>query len=112
MEIAVRNEGGVTIVELTGSLDGSTAETLLQSLTEQVSAGQVRLVADFSHVEYTSSAGLRALLGSLKDARQHGGDLRLAAVIPAVFRVLQLSGFTGILKTYDDVATAVRSYAP
>ena len=111
MEIDLRNEAGVTVLGLKGSIDGSTAEALQQSLSGEVRAGRTRLVADFSLVDYTSSAGLRALLGSLKEARQSGGDLRLAAVSPTVYRVLQLSGFTGILKTFDDTAAAVRSYA-
>lgn len=110
MEIEVHAREGVTVVGLKGSLDGSTAETLLHSLSGHIRAGSTRLVADFGGVDYTSSAGLRALLGGLKEARQSGGDLRLASVAPAVYRVLQLSGFTGILKTYDDSEAAVRSY--
>jgi anti-sigma B factor antagonist len=62
-------------------------------------------------VLYTSSAGLRALLATVKDARSRGGDLRLAAVNPAVRKVLDLSGFTSILKVYDEVDEAVASYA-
>jgi anti-sigma B factor antagonist len=110
MDIQARTEEGVIVLDLRGSLDGTTAEILLHSLSEHIRAGSTRLVADFREVDYTSSAGLRALLGSLKEARSSGGDLRLAGVAPAVYRVLQLSGFTGILKTFDDASAAVRSY--
>jgi anti-sigma B factor antagonist len=61
-------------------------------------------------VEYTSSAGLRALLATVKEARIKGGDLRLASVGGSVHRVLELSGFTSILKLYGDVDAAVASY--
>ena len=37
-------------------------------------------------------------------------DLRLAAVRPDVFRVLDLSGFTGILKLYENVQAAAESF--
>jgi anti-sigma B factor antagonist len=47
----------------------------------------------------------------VKQAHSQGGDLRLAAVNPAVRRVLELSGFTSVLRLYDDVDTAVASYA-
>jgi anti-sigma B factor antagonist len=79
-------------------------------LTEHVVAGSVRLVADFKAVDYTSSAGLRSLLGALKDSRRQGGDLRLAAVQSSVLRVLSISGFTSIIKVFDDVDSAVASY--
>jgi anti-sigma B factor antagonist len=108
--IGSRPEGDVTVLELQGSIDGFTADSVLQAISEQIRDGKIRLVADFTGVDYTSSAGLRAILGSLKEARQQGGDLRLAGVRPDVFRVLQLSGFTGILKTFDDTAAAIRSY--
>ena len=67
-------------------------------------------MAALGTLEYTSSAGLRVLLSTLKEARQRGGDLRLAAVQERVRRVLDLSGFTSILKCYPDVDAAVASY--
>lgn len=111
MEVSVQKTQDVTVFVIRGSVDGLTAERLLAVMDEQVDAGAVRLVADFSALEYTSSAGLRALLSTVKRARGLGGDLRLAAVRPQVLRVLDLSGFTSILKLYDDVAGAVASFA-
>jgi anti-sigma B factor antagonist len=111
MEVSSRAVGEVTVVEIRGSVDGLTSERLSQHFNEQVSGGRVRLVADCAALEYTSSAGLRTLLGTLKAARQKGGDLRLAGVRPAVLNVLELSGFTSILKTYPDVQGAVASFA-
>jgi anti-sigma B factor antagonist len=62
-------------------------------------------------VNYTSSAGLRALLGNVKESRRLGGDLRIAAMQPAVERVLSLSGFTSIIKVYSDTGAAVSSFS-
>jgi anti-anti-sigma factor len=111
MDITVKPADGATVVEIRGSIDGLTADELLSTLDRQVDAGNVRLVADLSGLDYTSSAGLRALLGTLKRTRSKGGDLRLAAVQTPVRKVLELAGFTGILKLYDDVPAAVASYA-
>ena len=110
MELEVHVADGITVVGIRGSVDGLTADDLLRALSERVSEGAVRLVADCSALDYTSSAGLRSLLSAVKLARQHGGDLRLAAIQAPVLRVLDLSGFTGILKCYADVETAVVSY--
>lgn len=110
MQISIEHQGHVTIVALAGSIDALTADTLTSALEEQVTAGHTRLVAAFEGVEYTSSAGLRVLLATLKETRRRGGDLRLASVQDRVRGVLELSGFTSILKCYPDVAQAVASY--
>ena len=111
MEIRVEQRDQVTVVFLSGSVDGLTARSVSDSFREQVGAGQVRLVGELSEVSYTSSAGLRALLETLKEARQRGGDLRLAAVQPEVLRVLDLAGFTRILRLFPDADAAVESYS-
>jgi anti-anti-sigma factor len=110
MQISIAQHAHVTVVSVAGSLDALTADALVDALGEEVRAGRTRLVAAFEGLEYTSSAGLRVLLATLKDARQRGGDLRLAAVQERVQRVLELSGFTSILKTYPDVPAAVASF--
>ena len=99
------------MVGITGSVDGLTAETLLSTLQAHVEDGHTRLVVDLAAVEYTSSAGLRALLATVKEARRRGGDLRLAQINPNVRKVLELSGFVTILKIFAEVDEAVESYA-
>jgi anti-sigma B factor antagonist len=111
LEIKVVQRDQTRVVVLSGSVDGLTADRMQAALTAEVDGGHVRLVGDLGAVEYTSSAGLRALLATVKQARSQGGDLRLAAVNPAVRRVLELSGFTSVLRLYDDVDAAVASYA-
>lgn len=111
MEILVEQRAPATIVRIVGDVDGVTAEKLLSELQARLGEGHVRLVGDLSGVKYTSSAGLRALLAVLRDARRGGGDLRLAAVDAPVLKILELSGFTAILKLYDDVDGAVASYS-
>jgi anti-sigma B factor antagonist len=110
MVIVVEKREHVTVVSIDGSMDGTTARELVASLKEQVTGGSPRLVGNLAGVDYTSSAGLRALLETVKDSRQHGGDLRLASVRPEVLRVLELSGFTSILQVFDDVDAAVASF--
>jgi anti-sigma B factor antagonist len=110
MEIEMSISGSITVVGIRGSVDGLTADDLMRTFTDRVSEGSVQLVADCSALDYTSSAGLRSLLGAVKLARQHGGDLRLAAIQAQVLRVLDLSGFTSILKYYPDVQSAVTSF--
>jgi anti-anti-sigma factor len=46
----------------------------------------------------------------VKQARSAGGDFRLASVMPPVHKVLEMSGFTTILKLYPDVELAIASF--
>ena len=111
MEFLSKKAGTVTVVALAGSIDATTAGEVSAGISELVDKGEVTLVMDLSGVDYTSSAGLRVLLGGAKETRGAGGDLRLASVQAAVLKVLTLSGFTTILKVFEDTASAVASYA-
>jgi anti-sigma B factor antagonist len=112
MEASVEQRDGVVTVHIAGSVDGTTADSLQQVFARELEAGHHQLIADFSAVDYTSSAGLRVLLGTVKRARSGGGggDLRLAGPNPDVRKVLDLSGFTSILKVFETVDDAVQSF--
>ena len=59
MDIVVEQRTPATIVRISGSVDGLTADTLMATLQQQIDAGNTRLIGDLSGVSYTSSAGLR-----------------------------------------------------
>ena len=111
MEITFTEDGPAVVAHISGSIDGLTAEALQTALNGALQKGQHRIVADFAGVDYTSSAGLRVILATVKEARRAGGDFRLAAVRPAVMRVLELSGFGSVLKIYPDTEAALASFA-
>jgi len=111
MEMQDKQVNGVTVLSLKGSIDAMTAPKITEYIHDLVAKGNIQLVADFSGVDYTSSAGLRVLLGAIKETRAQSGDMRLAGVQPDVLKVLNLSGFTNILKLFDDLDAAVASYA-
>lgn len=111
MEIKDKQIEGITVLSLEGSIDAVTAPAITEFIQAQIAKGNTKLVADLSGVDYTSSAGLRVLLGAIKETRAQSGDLRLAGIQPDVQKVLTLSGFTNILKIFDDTDAAVASYA-
>jgi len=110
MEFSATLHGAVTVVALTGSLDALTSPTLDAALSQHIADGRTHLVVNLAGLEYTSSAGLRVLLNAVKQARQQGGDVRLAALQAGVKKVFELSGFTSILKSFADVDAAVASF--
>jgi anti-anti-sigma factor len=111
MQIEVERRGDVTVASVHGNVDGMTSAELNRVLGGEVAGDGHRMVVSLAGVDYTSSAGLRVLLAIVKEARSRGGDVRLAAVRDNVRKVLDLSGFTSILKLFPDVDAAVASYA-
>jgi anti-anti-sigma factor len=111
MEIQNRQAGDVTVISLQGSIDAMTAPKTTELIRGHIANGNTKLVTDFSGVDYISSAGLRVLLAAIKESRSQGGDLRLTSVQPDVLRVLNLSGFTNILKLFDTLDAAIASYS-
>ena len=111
MEIKVEQREKVTIVIPIGDIDALTAKEVSAFLGSQLREGEEnQLVADLSQVGYMSSAGLRALLAALKEARHRGGDFRLAAVQDNVQQVLEMSGFTGIFQVFAAVEEGIASF--
>ena len=111
MEIKDKQVDGVTVIALTGSIDAMTAPKITEFIQDHIARGNIKLVADMSGVDYTSSAGLRVLLVAIKETRSQSGDLRLTGVQPDVRKVLNLSGFTDILKLFDSLDAAIASFS-
>lgn len=111
MKTEVQHENNSSIVKVTGSVDALTAADLSRVLTNQIAEGKINLIVDLVDVEFMSSAGLRTLLGAVKEARSNGGDLRIASVNAGVDKVLKMSGFHNIAKVFASQAEAVSSFA-
>jgi anti-sigma B factor antagonist len=116
MELSLVQQSKTTIVSIAGSVDALTAGEATAYIMEQIhklagiETSPVQLVLDLGQVDFMSSAGLRAILACLKECRQKGGDLYLAAAQPGVDKVLRMSGFTNILKSFTTTEEAVNSF--
>jgi anti-anti-sigma factor len=110
MKTEVKHEQGVTIVSVSESVDALTAADLSKALSAQIAEGRANLVVDLTGVEFMSSAGLRTLLGAVKESRSNGGDLRIASTNPGIDKVLKMSGFHNIAKVFASQSEAVASF--
>lgn len=111
MELEFLTKDGKGIFAVNGSIDALTSAQLTDLINEKLAEGHTELVIDLNQVEFLSSAGLRAILGALKESRQRGGDLHLAAAQPGVEKVLKISGFTSILKFYPNRQEALAGFS-
>lgn len=93
MEMHEEQVSGVTALAVKGRIDSSTAPVLGQRLEAAVATPRSRLVVDFGHLEYISSAGFRVLLVAAKRAEEAGSRLVLCGLSPKVRQLFDLGGF-------------------
>lgn len=93
MDLREENVGGVSVMEVTGRIDSSTAPVLGERLTASLAAPKVRVVLDLSRMEYISSAGFRILLLAAKRADENASRLVLCGVAGKVRQLFDLGGF-------------------
>lgn len=95
MTIEMKNTEVVTVLEVSGRLDTSTAPALDKAIREDVSEN-ANLTLDLKGLNYISSAGLRVLLTAQK-RMQKQGSMKLVHVCPEVMDILEMTGFADIL---------------
>src|SRR5512144_1302543 len=110
MEIATQDLKRVAVMSVSGRVDSATAPELEGKLRELVDAGKTQIVLDLKNVEYMSSAGLRAMVSTLKLVKRVNGDLRVASPSPRVEEVLRLAGLTSIFSIYGSRELAADSF--
>jgi anti-sigma B factor antagonist len=110
MEITTQDFKRVAVMSVTGRVDSATAPELESQLRALVDAGKIHIVLDLKNVEYMSSAGLRAMVSTLKAVKRVNGDLRLANPSARVEEVLHLAGLTSIFTMFPTQEAAVGSF--
>ena len=109
--VASKSPEDVSIIKVSGYLDTTTARELETALNGLLAKGSYKVVLDLSGVTYISSAGWGIFIGEIKDIRNHGGDLKLAAMVGDVFEVFQLLEFQSILEAYPTIDDARDAFA-
>lgn len=110
MQIATQEQGAVSIVAVAGRVDSATAPELENTLKRLVEAEKTQIVLDLLGVEYMSSAGLRAMVSTLKAVKRVNGDLRVANPSSRVDEVLRLAGLSSIFAIYPSREAAISSF--
>lgn len=104
--------GDHTVCRPVGELDAFTVGQFREALAEL--GGGRRLLIDLSGVPFLDSAGLGALIGGVRRAREAGGDVAVYAARSAVARLLHTTGFDRVASVSDteDAAAAALAAAP
>jgi anti-anti-sigma factor len=136
MEITVSQEQGrisISVIKVTGHLDGQTYESLISKAREVVESGTRNILLDLTDLTYISSAGLVSLhtialmtrgeelpdlehgWSALKsmDRSRDGGlqkNLKLLNPRPEITSVLDMVGFSTFFESFSDRQKAIDSF--
>ena len=105
LEIYVEDAGEYTLCRPVGELDAYTVSQFREVLAGL--AAVPRLLIDLSDVPFMDSAGLGALIGGIRRARESDGEVSVACSRPTLARLLHTTGFDRIVPVTETVADAV-----
>ena len=97
MNISKVQNGSELCISLEGRLDTTTSPQLEAEIKQSMDNVD-SLIFDLGKLEYVSSAGLRVLLLAQRTMNKKQGNLVLKNVSEAVKEVLDLTGFSSIMK--------------
>lgn len=109
LEIEVETSTDYTVCRPVGELDAYTVGQFRDRLAELASSP--RLLIDLSSVPFMDSAGLGALIGGIRRAREAGGDVAVACSRPTLTRLLHTTGFDRIVPVTETIEAAVTALA-
>lgn len=100
MQIDVQQMGVVTVVELNGRIDSTTAKSFGDSLLDVLKSDQARVIVDLKNILYISSAGFRVLLLAGRRAEETQSKFALCNLTTEVSRLFDLGAFTDLFLIY------------
>jgi len=107
LKIELEEGDDYTVCRPVGELDAYTVGQFREALGEL--ASKPKLLIDMSQVPFVDSAGLGALIGGIRRAREVGGDVAVCCNRPTLVRLLHTTGFDRIVTVTETKEEAARS---
>jgi len=110
MEINLRTNGTVTILDLKGNLIMGAEEELNRVINQAVTEGQTHLLVNMAEVPFIDSSGIGGLIKSFSRVKGEGGKLKLLNPTHNARQLLSITGLLSVFETFNDEATALSSF--
>ena len=102
IEFTQENKSGWWVVSVTGRADAEAADALENALRGALE-GNPKVAADLSHLDYISSAGLRAVIQAARAAQARNAEFAVCSLSAPVKKVFDMSGMHHILKIHGEL---------
>jgi anti-sigma B factor antagonist len=111
MQIAERETGAVTVLDLSGKITlGEGDAQLKDKLLSLLHQGKKNVLLNLAEVNYVDSAGLGALVSAYTTVTRDGGSLKLLNVTRKLQDLLSITKLLTVFETFDSEDEAIRSY--
>lgn len=108
MDIFVETyDNGITMLSVTGAIDGSSAPHLRQAIQEAC-VDNPTLLLDMHDVHFMSSAGLRVMLLLHRQLQALDGRVVLVGLREPIYDAMEATGFLKYFETAPDLETGAK----
>ena len=107
----IARQGAVDVIRGREPLNSETIESVRSLIKQCLATGQPRVVLDLQHVPLIDSAGLETLLDSRDECVRRAGTMHLATPNRLCRDILRVTGLDTQFVIFDDVLSAVGSFA-
>lgn len=102
MEVRTEVAGGVAVYRIVGRLDASSSPILESAVGSAFGGENPRIIFDMGEVTFVSSAGLRTILKTAKQAAAAKGGLAIFGLQSGVNEVFEVSGLQRFIPIASD----------
>ena len=106
MEITVRRESRLVIVDMVGEIDVNAVARIRDTLGDLAKTASPQIVVNLAGATYIDSSGLGILMAARREALKGGGRLALCGMTKDVRMVLELTRLNKFFEIYDDESAA------
>ena len=106
-EAGIRDQQGVTVIDLKGEVDALAKEALEAAYAEAISGEPSAVLLNFEGVGYVDSRGIALIVGLLMLAREADRRLLVCGLSEHYHTIFQITRLADFLSIFPDEATAV-----
>jgi anti-sigma B factor antagonist len=112
MNVNVRQNGDVTILDLRGKITiGSGDVALRNSIQEVMNSGATKVLINMNDVSTIDSSGIGELVSAYTTATNRGAKLKLFNLPAKVSDILTITQLITVFDVFDNEGDAVRSFS-
>ena len=112
LNISTRENGGVTVVDLTGRIAlGESSANLHQTLKDLINNGNRQILINLASVTTIDSSGLGTLVAGYTSVETNGGVLKLENLSERASELMTITKLYTVFEIFDDEQAALNSFA-
>lgn len=108
LNIGQSRAGTVCVVSLSGRIDSTNANDVMNELTRLISSGEKSILVDLGEVLYLTSAAFRALLVATDEAERQAATFALCSLASHVRELFEMGGLLEVFSIHNSREEALK----